>query len=132
MANTDKTKAAHIIVGSLLKTHREEQGITQKDIATDLELRHSNFVSMFESGKTPVPLGKLTQVLRAYQMPKNLLPAILKSTNLEAYNLLTDILEARKDLIGLSKKEINEKIDKEMKDTLVAYGLEGLAAIQSL
>ncbi len=46
----------------LIKTRREEKGVTQNELAKKIGYAHAQFISNFERGYSPLPLKKLYKI----------------------------------------------------------------------
>jgi transcriptional regulator with XRE-family HTH domain len=116
-ANELKTESGSTVaenaarIGRLLKAKREEQNISQRDIATILGYRNINFVSMIESGRSSPPLSRLPDIIRAYGLEASFILPILKLVFPDTFSAIVEIL-SHLNLKASIEKDINGIISK--------------------
>ncbi len=81
-----------IIIGRILKTWREKMGIMQKDVAQELSYRNANYISMFEQGRTSIPLGRIADIVKAYKIDPRFGLSILRALYPEFFKMMFDLV----------------------------------------
>ena len=56
-----------IAIGQILKAQRQKLQITQNEIGKRLEYTGYNFISMLESSRSPLPLNRVVDIVKAYE-----------------------------------------------------------------
>jgi transcriptional regulator with XRE-family HTH domain len=112
----------HQTVGALLKARRENLDISQREIAHRLGYRNINFISMLESGRSNIPIGRLADVLGAYEID-GFLSIAAKGLYPECWNLMLKIIQKHPEFANKDTKEIDKEMDGAFKTTLQEYGL---------
>ena len=56
-------------VGKVLKEQRRKIGLNQATIAKELGYVNINFISMIEGAKSKIPVNKIDELVKAYQLP---------------------------------------------------------------
>ena len=102
---------ASTIVGAILKGHREKMKIPQVDIARKLKYKSHNFVSIIESGRSPIPANKFLAVLDAYQIPHRMVLPIMKMMHPQFWEIMMAGIDASKSLMRKKTKDIDAETD---------------------
>ena len=64
-----KSKIGFKDVGRVLSEQRRKIGLNQAVIAKELGYVNINFISMIEGGKSKIPVNKIDELVKAYQLP---------------------------------------------------------------
>ena len=118
-----ETAAIKIIVGTLLKSQREDKGIMQKDIAEKLQIKNPNQVSMIESGRAGITKDTIISFLNQYHFTHQEMVAIVYKYLPEMWDF--GFLCAK--IIGHFKETEQiaiDKLEKTFEEMLVSHGLE--------
>jgi transcriptional regulator with XRE-family HTH domain len=59
-------KLNRVQIGAFLKKLRLRKGLSQYEIATQVEVASINFISMLENGKATIPMDKFKKYMKAY------------------------------------------------------------------
>jgi len=109
-----KLKAAER-VGAILKAQRENQNMSQRDVAHLLGYRNINFISMIESGRSNPPLARLADIAVAYGMDAEFVPTMLREIYPETWEIIKTLLAQYKDILANKGPVALEKqIDKSL------------------
>lgn len=104
-------------IGSILKTSREENELSQRDVARKIGYANTNFISMIETGRSSPPLGKLSQLCEAVGAEPILVPIILKYLYSDAWmTVVSAIRNCDKDVFN-----DGEKIDEKVEASFIEY-----------
>ena len=117
----------HGTIGAILKTHRENNGVSQRDIASTLNYRSVNFISMLESGRSSIALNRVMDVVGAYQLPNEMALVIIKMLHPDIWTLFTTTLKGNAKLCADPYK-LDAKVIGFYKKMLRKYGMKELAA----
>ena len=105
-------------IGAILKAQRENINISQRQVAEALGYRNVNFISMIESGRSNPPLGKLPDIVRAYQLDYKFVALMVKALYPDAWTTMFYVLDKSQSDDGLigadGKTNTKEKVDKEL------------------
>lgn len=72
MPNTNK-------IGQLIRTRREDLGLTQNDLGRLLGLKYGNFIGMLETGKAAFPMARVLDYAKALEVdPPDLLRVVFQ------------------------------------------------------
>jgi hypothetical protein len=110
----DPMKAAAVC--SVMKAHREHEKILQAEIAHELELPNKNFISMVESGRSKIPVARITEFVKAYRLNPAFSLVIIKWLRPGIWALFKSAVE---DNPNLFKSQDPEPIDRVLDDSLV-------------
>lgn len=66
-------------VGRLLADQRRRIGLCQADIAKPLGYVNINFISMIESGKSKIPINRIDDLVKAYQLAPEFILVVLQA-----------------------------------------------------
>jgi hypothetical protein len=72
----EKITGADIL--QILVNQRRRLGLSQGDVAKELKYRNVNFISMTESGRSKIPINRITDFIEAYRMSPEFALVILK------------------------------------------------------
>ena len=109
-------------IGAILKEHRERQDKSQRDVALVLGYRNVNFISMIESGRSNPPLSRLADICRAYDLPVDFVPVMLKALFPDTWEAIKSILAISKDLfVNRTPAQIEKELDHMMAKMLKEY-----------
>lgn len=61
-------KEANVLIGRMLRERRQLLGLSQRDICTALGYQNVNFISMIERGGSNIPLDRLADFVKVYQL----------------------------------------------------------------
>jgi transcriptional regulator with XRE-family HTH domain len=90
----EESKEQRVTLGSWLKMLREEQGLSQRDLATALGLEYYTFISQLETGRGKIPEHRYPEWAQALnQDPQDFVKTLLKYYNPITYNILFDDVE---------------------------------------
>ncbi len=88
-------KEVHVQLGSLIREHRQNLGLTQLELSQKLGYDSTQFVSLFERGLSKVPLNVLGQVIVILGIPeKKIVDTLLKAYE---QNVKAEIAMGKKD-----------------------------------
>ena len=95
MSSTKTTSAfskdtePRVELGIWLKSLREARGISQRQLANQLELDYYAFISQLETGRGKIPSSRYLDWAKALdQNPKTFMTTLLRYYNPEAYEML--------------------------------------------
>ena len=81
-----------------------------------------NFISMIESGRSNPPLSRLADICRAYDMPVDFVPVMLKALFPDTWEAIKSILAISKDLfVNRTPAQIEKELDHMMAKMLKEY-----------
>ncbi len=83
-----------VALGTLLKEYREENKLSQRDIASSLGYANANFISMLETGKTNIPVKRLNDVIEAYQMDSEFITVFVQKLMPDMWELFMQIYDS--------------------------------------
>ena len=119
----DKLRSAERI-GAVLKAKREDQGMSQRDIALALGYRNINFISMIESGRSNPPLSRLNDIARAYGMESDFVVIMLKELYSDTWGIIKELLITHKDIFaGKQPSQLDKKLDKALVNYMKHFGV---------
>ena len=104
---------AKVIVGNMLMLSRVENGHAQKDLASLLGLKNSNYLSIIEKGTNFIPLKRLWDFVEVYGLTRMEGLAALKMTNQDMWKCTMQALKScnvTNAKISQIEDEINEII----------------------
>lgn len=78
-------------IGSLLAQHRKRIGLSQGHIARELGYVNVNFISIIESGKSKIPMGRIDDFVQAYGLAPEFILVILRVLYPETLGLISRI-----------------------------------------
>ena len=55
---------------NLVRSRRKKRGMTQSEISRIIKYEHSQFISNFETGSSPLPIKKLNDIRKILNIPK--------------------------------------------------------------
>lgn len=85
----DVRKNARSDLGQWLKSLREEQGLSQRQLATKLSLDYYTFISQLETGRGRIPAARYLEWANALnQDPKYFVKSLLSSYEPETHSIL--------------------------------------------
>ncbi len=85
---------ANFELGNLIRTYRQDKGLTQLDLAVKLGYESTQFISLFERGLSKIPFNVLGQLIVILGIPeKKVIDTLLKSYET---SLKTEILLGKK------------------------------------
>ncbi len=98
-------------IGVYLKKAREEKNLSQKSVAKVLNYRNMNFISMIENGVSKIPVNKIMEFVKAYQLPPFFGYVIIREVYGDIWKAMIETEKINPQLKGLSFKELDKKID---------------------
>lgn len=122
----DAAVYSHATIGAMLKAHREEIGISQRDIANILKYRSVNFISMLESGRSSIPLNRIVDVINAYQLGNEMALIIIKFLHPDVWTLFVAALKGNKKLCA-NPYRLDDAVTKKFIKMLRTHGMDELA-----
>ena len=114
-----------IAIGEMLKAQRKRLGLTQNDISKRLEYGGYNFISMLESARSPLPLNRVVDIVKAYEFEDVFSLIFIKRAFPDVWGLfgaLSGIMAAS----GMDFKQLDAEIDSRYKAALKESGLANL------
>jgi len=78
-------------LGKLMRRWRETHELSQREIAARLGYKNVNFISMLEHGTSSVPLGRIFDVVKAYELPKEVAVVMAKTISPDAWKMITEM-----------------------------------------
>jgi len=100
------------IIGLILKKTRIANGKTHKEIADELGYQHENFLSMIESGRSKIPMARITDFIEVFQLPSVFSLAIMKTYYDETLDILANIVNSAIDKrYNIFKENIDQDMD---------------------
>lgn len=85
----DARKDARADLGAWLKSLREEQGLSQRQLATLLSLDYYTFISQLETGRGKIPTARYLEWANALgQEPRSFVKKLLSSYEPGTYDIL--------------------------------------------
>ena len=110
-----------------MKRRREALNLSPVEINTILHNPTPNLVSMFEAGTCNIPLSKVDDVAKAYQMGPDFTLVLIKYLHPEVwYNAGRTINDGKKLDPGYSRDAVEKRIDDYLRKKLDEYGLRRL------
>lgn len=96
-----------VVVGNMLKEARERIGEMQKELAMSLGLANANYLSMIEKGTNTIPVKRLGEFSKVYQLEKLEALTVIRLTSHDVWTAVLDGIEIA------SGKEAADMVDKE-------------------
>lgn len=100
--------------GKLLRAHREKLQRTQKSIAEELDYDNENFISMIESGKSNIPLKRLSDFVNLYRLTPLEEMTALKTYHPEVYEVVLRMVLRGRELKNMNQNEVDEAVNDEL------------------
>ncbi len=122
-----KEQLNNMVIGNLLKAKREDEGLSQSDVADKLEYKNYNMISIIESGRANLPLKRISDFVRVYGFDKIDSAIFLKKLHPEVWDSFMGITEEK----FKTSKEFNEEIDVKFKKYLKDYHIQGFLKLQT-
>ena len=86
-----ESKEQRAALGLWLKTLREDQGLSQRDLADRLSLDYYTFISQLENGRGKIPAHRYAEWAEALgQAPRDFVKNLLRHYEPSTYHLLFD------------------------------------------
>jgi transcriptional regulator with XRE-family HTH domain len=112
------------LIGELLKRQREFLNLSQKDIGDRLNYRYFNFISMIENGTTKIPLNRVPDVVKAYELAPEFMMIFTRALHPETWNVICQIKENNKSFnTGITVADVEKNMIAFFKDTLKEFRL---------
>lgn len=111
-------------VGQLLKVRRETLGKTHVEIADELNYAYENFLSMVENGKVAIPLARLIDFVRVYDMPPHFALKVLKIEYPEYYELFFSLVNTNVKLANMKRNDADAEVERLYRFMLTDYKLD--------
>jgi len=87
----EETKESRVVLGLWLRSLREKQGLSQRDLAHTLSLDYYTFISQLENGRGRIPTHRYAEWAKALgQDPKTFVRNLLKHYEPTTYAILFD------------------------------------------
>jgi len=85
----EETKEQRVTLGLWLRSLREEQGLSQRELADILSLEYYTFISQLENGRGKIPTHRYVEWARALgQNPQDFVRMLLKHYEPMTYRVL--------------------------------------------
>lgn len=121
--STEK-KSGISLIGELLKRQRESLELSQKDIGDRLNYPYFNFISMLESGRSKVPLARVSDIVKAYELPTEFILILTKELHPETWSLICEIKKSTKAFnTVIAVSDIEKNNDRILKGKLKKFRL---------
>lgn len=114
-----------IAIGEMLKAQRQKLGLTQNEISKRLEYSSYNFISMLESARSPLPLNRVVDIVKAYEFEDVFSLIFVKRLFPDIWGLFEALNDIMADA-GMSLKQLDAEIDNRYKAALKDAGLSNL------
>jgi len=72
---------------AVMKAHRTSKKIQQATIAKELKLNNANFISMMEGGRSKLPIGRISEMVKAYRFDPDFSLIIVKRLHPEIWEM---------------------------------------------
>jgi len=111
-------------IGELLKRQRETLNLSPTEISARLHYPSPNLVTMLEAGTCNIPLSKVDDVAKAYQLGSDFTLVLMKYLHPEVWHNAGRTLDEGKKLApDYSREAIDKRIDNCLRKKLDEFGL---------
>lgn len=88
-ASADSTRAARLEMGQWLKSLREDKGMSQRELASALDLEYYTFISQLENGRGKIPPQRYRSWAEALDLsPKEFVTTLMSYSDPVTYDIL--------------------------------------------
>lgn len=85
----DSTRAARLEMGQWLKSLREDKGMSQRELASALDLEYYTFISQLENGRGKIPPQRYRSWAEALDLsPKEFVTTLMSYSDPVTYDIL--------------------------------------------
>jgi len=126
MTREDDVRKTSIKIGEFLRAKRESINKSQREIGERLGYRNVNFMSMLERGSSALPLLRISDIAKAYELSPVFAAIFVKALAPEVWEVCKVVRQIEKQhieskLAGESDTDIDAYVDEIFKSALKEF-----------